>query len=162
MIVVADASPLHYLVLIHAAEVLPALYTSVLAPQTVVDELKATGAPGAVGAWIARPPAWLEIRPDPPLDPTLGLLDPGERAAITLAVSVHADRLLIDDWDGRAEAERRHLLVTGTLGVLARAHQIQLLDFEVALARLSQTNFYLSKQLVDAIRRRLSTGQKQP
>ena len=33
MIVVADASPLHYLVLIQAADILPALYTRVLAPQ---------------------------------------------------------------------------------------------------------------------------------
>ncbi|MGO8788155.1 MAG: DUF3368 domain-containing protein [Terriglobia bacterium] len=162
MIVVADASPLHYLVLIHAAEILPTLYTRVLAPQTVVDELTRPGTPGAVGAWIAQAPAWLEIHPDPPLDPTLALLDPGERAALSLALLVHADRLLIDDWDGRAEAQRRHLLVTGTLGVLARAHQLQLLDFDVALARLSQTNFYLSKQLVDSIRHWLLTGQKQP
>ena len=102
---------------------------------------------------IASPPA--------PPDPTLALLDPGERAALSLALLLRADRLLIDDWDGRAEAKRRHLLVTGTLGVLARAHQLQLLDFDVALSQLSQTNFYLSKQLVDSIRHWLLTGQKQ-
>jgi len=46
--------------------------------------------------------------------------------------------------------------VTGTLGILAKAHQHQLVDFEVALARLSQTNFYVSAQLIDVMRRRLS------
>jgi predicted nucleic acid-binding protein len=65
---------------------------------------------------------------------------------------------LIDDWDGRAEAERQHLLVTGTLGVLAKAQQHQMVDFEAALARLIQTNFYVSAQLIDVMRRRLSTG----
>jgi predicted nucleic acid-binding protein len=162
MIVVADSSPLHYLVLIQAADILPTLYTRVLAPQMVIDELRRAGAPGAVAAWIAHPPAWPEVHPDPPRDPALALLDPGESAALSLALQVHADRLLIDDWDGRAEAQRRHLLVTATLGVLARAHQLQLLDFDVALARLAQTNFYLSKQLVDSIRRWLLLGKNQP
>jgi uncharacterized protein len=105
-------------------------------------------------------PEWCEILPDPPPDPAFRLLDPGERAAIALALSVHADRLLIDEWSGRAEAERRHLLVTGTLGVLAEAHLHHLLDFETALARLRQTNFYISAELVDDIRRRLSTEEE--
>jgi predicted nucleic acid-binding protein len=95
------------------------------------------------------------VRPDPPSDPGLAFLDAGESAAIALAVSLQAERLLIDDWDGRAEAMRRHLLVTGTLGVLVNAHQHGLLDFEKALARLSKTNFYLSTELVDLMRRRL-------
>jgi len=43
MIVVADSSPLHYLVLVQAADILPALYTRVLAPQTVLDELRRAG-----------------------------------------------------------------------------------------------------------------------
>jgi predicted nucleic acid-binding protein len=158
MTVVADTAPLHYLVLIGAADVLPPLYTRVVTPQTVLEELSEPGAPDAVKTWIANPPAWLEVRADPPSDPTLALLDPGERAAIALAQSLNADRLLIDDWDGRAEAERRHLLVTGTLGILAEAHRHQVVDFEAALARLIQTNFYVSARLIDVMRRRLSTG----
>ena len=98
------------------------------------------------------------MRPDPPSDVTLSFLDPGESAAISLAVALHAERILIDDWDGRTEALRRHLRVTGTLGVLILAHQRGLLDFERALARLSQTNFYLSAELVQLVRRRLSGG----
>jgi predicted nucleic acid-binding protein len=65
---------------------------------------------------------------------------------------------LIDDFDGRAEAVRRNLRVTGTLGVIVLAHQRGLLDFEAALARLRQTNFYLSAELVQLVRRRLSGG----
>ena len=139
MIVVADTSPLNYIILIGAADVLQPLYTSVVVPQTVADELIASRTPPAVRTWIAKRPAWLHILPDPPSDPTLSALDPGERAAIALAVSVHASRLLIDDFDGRAEAERRSLRVTGTLGVLVAAHRSGLLDFNEAVARLSNT-----------------------
>jgi len=122
MIVVADAGPLHYLVLIGAVDALGPLYACVLVPQTVAGELQETNTPPAVRAWITQPPVWCEIRPDAPFDPALQFLDVGEHAAITLALSVGADRLLIDEQARRAEAERRHLLVTGTLGVLAEAH----------------------------------------
>jgi predicted nucleic acid-binding protein len=94
--------------------------------------------------------------PDP--SPALQFLDAGERAAIALALSVGADRLLIDEQAGRAEAERRHLVVTGTLGVLAEAHRARLLDFEIALAQLRRTNFYVSDKVVDRARRQLATG----
>jgi len=153
MIVVADAGPVHYLVLIDAVDALQPLYDRILVPQTVAGELGAANAPATVRAWIAQPPAWCEIRPDPPFDPALRFLDAGESAAITLAFSVNADRLLIDEQAGRAEAERRHLLVTGTLGVLAEAHRAGLLDFETALAQLRQTNFYVSADLIAHVRR---------
>jgi predicted nucleic acid-binding protein len=157
MTVVADAGPLHYLVLIGAVNVLQPLYRRVLVPQTVARELQDTSTPATVRAWIAQPPEWCEIRPDPPVNPALRFLDAGEQAAITLALSVNADRLLIDEQAGRTEAERRHLLVTGTLGVLAEAQRAWLLDFETALAQLRQSNFYLSADLVDSVRRRLSS-----
>ena len=160
MIVVADTGPLHYLVLIGAVDVLHPLYGLVVVPYTVAKELQDASTPSTVRAWMAQPPDWCEIRPDPPSDPTLRFLDPGERAAILLALSVDAKRLLIDEQAGRAEAERRHLTVTGTLGVLAEAHLNHLLDFETALEQLRHTNFYLSATLVDTVRRRLLTGQR--
>ena len=61
----------------------------------------------------------------------------------------------MDDLDGRIEAERRNLKVTGTLGILVEAHRRGLLDFDNALARLSGTSFYLSPRLVDMVRRLL-------
>jgi predicted nucleic acid-binding protein len=60
---------------------------------------------------------------------------------------------------GRAEGERRHLRVTGTLGILAEAHQQHVVDFESSLVRLRQTNFYMSEKLVDRVRRLVSTGK---
>lgn len=160
MIVVADTGPLHYLALIGEVNVLAPLYARVLVPTAVVEEMRQPETPTVVRDWISQPPDWLALRPDPPPDPTLRLswLDPGEGAAISLALSVDAERILIDDWDGRAEAVRRNLKVTGTVGVLVLAHRRGLLDFETALARLSRTNFYLSAELVRLVRRRLSGG----
>jgi|ERR1700733_12857453 predicted nucleic acid-binding protein len=85
MIVVADAGPLHYLVLIGAVDVLPPLYTRVLVPETVAAELQDAHTPATVRAWIARPPQWCEIRPDPS-DPALGFLDAGEPADLVARV----------------------------------------------------------------------------
>jgi predicted nucleic acid-binding protein len=116
-------------------------------------------APAIVRQWIAQPPQWCEIRPDPPFDPAPSFLDAGERAAIALTFSVDADRLLIDEQAGRAEAQRRYLSVTGTLEVLAEAHRARLLDFEVALAQLRRTNFYLSDNLIATVRRQVSSGE---
>lgn len=158
MIVVADAGPLHYLVLIGAVHVLEPLYGRVLAPEAVVHELQDAKTPPIVRAWIGQVPAWCQIHPDPPADPTLNFLDAGERAAIGLALSIDAERLLIDEQAGRGEAQRRHLLVTGTLGVLADAHRSGLLDFETTLIRLRQTSFYVSATVVERVRRRLFTN----
>lgn len=128
-----------------------------LVPQTVAGELREAATPAAGRTWIAQPPEWCEIRPDPAPDPALQFSIPAN-AAIALALYHHAERLLIDEWEGRAEAERRHLRVTGTLGILAEAHRRRLLDFEPVLAMLRDTNFYLSPELLDRVRRNLSTG----
>jgi predicted nucleic acid-binding protein len=162
MIVIADTGPLNYLVLIGEVDVLPSLFTRVLVPEAVVNELRAAGAPAAVRTWVAQPPAWLEARPDPPPDPTLAFLDPGESAALTLAQLLNADELLIDDRAGRAEAARRHLRVTGTLGVLADAHLAGLVDFDQAITRLHSTNFRLDPDVERLVRRRISAQRKEP
>ncbi|MBV9156565.1 MAG: hypothetical protein JO097_09910 [Acidobacteriaceae bacterium] len=148
----ADASPLHYLTLIDAVNVLQPFYGRVLVPQTVALELQNPNTPGRVRAWITQPPPWCQIEADPKADPTLAFLDPGESAAIALALSILADRLLIDDLAARREAQRRQLQVTGTVGVLAAAHRAQLLDLEKSLARLRTTSFRLHPDIVEQVR----------
>ena len=82
MLVVADTGPLHCLVLIGQANMLATLYKRVLVPATVVEEMLGPATPDAVRGWISRPPAWLEVRPDPPPDATQSRVDRGESAAI--------------------------------------------------------------------------------
>jgi predicted nucleic acid-binding protein len=50
IVVVADTSPLNYLIQIHGDHVLPALYARVFVPEAVVDELSHPHAVAAVRA----------------------------------------------------------------------------------------------------------------
>ncbi|HEX3582766.1 MAG TPA: DUF3368 domain-containing protein [Thermoanaerobaculia bacterium] len=75
-------------------------------------------------------------------------LDAGERAAIALAEREHADLLLIDDADGRREAQRRRIRVTGLVGVLIAAAERDLIDVAETLRRLDVTNFYIDESLI--------------
>jgi len=105
-VVIADTSPLNYLVLIDEIEVLPKLYGRILIPSAVFTELADPGAPLAVRAWVSSKPSWIEIRDSRHLsaDPALDELDGGERAAIVLAMSEKDALLVIDEAAGRLEA----------------------------------------------------------
>jgi len=109
MIVVADTSPLRYLVLIERHHLLPALYGRVFIPPAVAEELDHEGAPAVVHTWLAGRPSWLEIRqPSHTLEPEVDL-DRGEQQAIALAGEVDADSLLVDEWDARDAVTRPYL-----------------------------------------------------
>jgi predicted nucleic acid-binding protein len=85
MIVVADASPICYLLLIGHIDLLQRLFAQVMIPQAVRDELSAEGAPAIVRTWIAHPPSWLQIQyATTTPDASLGRLHLGEREAIRL------------------------------------------------------------------------------
>jgi len=62
MIVVADTTPLRYLVVIEREHLLPALYGRVIIPPAVAQELNHESTPDVVRAWIGTRPSWLEIR----------------------------------------------------------------------------------------------------
>ena len=153
MIVVADSGPLHYLILLEHVDLLQRFYGQVLVPEPVASELAATGAPGIVREWITKPPTWVDVRPIAPeaVAAITDDLDLGERAAIALAETVHADLLLIDEAAGRAEAKRRHLRVTGTLGVLRAGAEQGFVDVPDLLDRLKTTSFYLDEALVNTV-----------
>lgn len=154
MIVIADTSPINYLIWIGEIEILPKLYGKILVPLSVCDELRRELAPETVRSWIARPPAWLEMRvpgQKPDADLLRADLDEGERDAILLAQELGADELIIDDMDGRREAQRRHLPVTGTVGVLRAAAKVGLLNLRNAFDKLGQTNFHIAQDILDRI-----------
>ena len=153
MIVVADSGPLHYLILLEHTELLRRFYGQVLVPEAVAAELSAAAAPAVVREWITKPPTWVEVRPVPSdaVSMITADLDLGERAAIALAETLHADLLLIDESAGRAEAKRRHLRVTGTLGVLRAGAEKGVVNVPELLERLKATSFYLDETLLSAV-----------
>jgi predicted nucleic acid-binding protein len=52
-VVVADPSPLNYVVLLGCVDILRQLYSRVVVPAAVFRELNAEGSPAAVAAWIS-------------------------------------------------------------------------------------------------------------
>jgi predicted nucleic acid-binding protein len=131
-VVIADTSPINYLILIGQIDILPLLYTHLVIPWDVYTELTDIGAPLQVRRWAAQLPAWLEVRQSPDRDASLMDLDAGESAAIALAKLESEVLLLIDESSGRPEAARRGIPNTGTLGVLRRAATESLLDLPCA------------------------------
>jgi predicted nucleic acid-binding protein len=151
-VVVADTSPLNYLILIEAIDLLPRLYGRIVIPVEVLNELIDVGAPRRVSEWALKLPNWVEVRSLPlSNDPALSLLDLGESCAILLAQSEAEVLLLIDDAAGRLEASRRGIPNTGTVGVLRAASIARLVDLPSALARLVATNFRISRPLLDGL-----------
>lgn len=147
MIVVADTSPLNYLILIEQTDILPALFGQVVIPRAVCDELLDIGAPAAVRQWMDRLPAWLEVRTPSRLLELKGL-DRGERDAIVIAEDIGAERLIMDDRRGHQEARKRGIQTIGTLALLQLAAAASLLDFELAIQRLQQTSFFITPSLL--------------
>ncbi|MGD0547765.1 MAG: DUF3368 domain-containing protein [Terracidiphilus sp.] len=152
MIVVADTSPINYLVLIGHIDILPIFYGRVLIPPSVWSELQDIQTPEAVTKWVSQAPEWLEVRSLIGVpDASLNFLDQGEREAIALAEELHAYRLIADETLARTEAIRRKLSVIGTLGVLRNAANSGLLSLPEALAKLQRTSFYVAPELIRSL-----------
>ncbi len=83
-VVVADTSPLNYLILLHAIDVLRQLYGIVVVPRQVIVELADPAAPDAVRTWASDLPSWIDVRDAVVGDGEMEHLDLGERAAILL------------------------------------------------------------------------------
>ncbi len=141
--IVADTTPLNYLVLIQAADILPSLYRRVLIPPAVSAELAHANNPHCrARAWISQPPQWLEVVGlKQPVDPALAHLDAGEREAISLASELQAILLLMDERDGVIIARHRGLKVVGTLAALDLAASHGLIDLQIMFDRLRATTF---------------------
>ena len=150
MIVVADTTPLNYLILIEAIEVLHALFGRVYAPPTVMQELSHPRGPQSVRAWASSPPEWLAVQEPTQIDETFPkMLHKGEVEAISLAQELRADWVLIDERKASREAERRGLRVAGTLGILEEAGARNLFDYEKGKERLvNETSFYVTDDVL--------------
>jgi predicted nucleic acid-binding protein len=171
MTVVCDMGPLQYLILIGCDHILSDLYDRVLTPTVVVEkEMSDPRTPAPVRAWAQSPPDWLEVR-DPtqvlhiPTLGTTGVRGDGDRAAISLAIEVQADYVLMDDTKARKQVVVKakeyglKMQPVWMLEVLAEAAERGLVaDLEQKLEHLEQrTPFYVgnqARQVLDAMLRR--------
>jgi predicted nucleic acid-binding protein len=149
-VVVSDTTPLNYLILIGKIDVLPRLFNKVLIPPAVIRELGHPRTPAPVSAWARSLPQWVDVvAPQTELHLGLGA---GEDEAISLAVELGL-AILMDEQAGWAVAEKRGVLVLGTLAILNIADANGWLEFEDAISQLSATNFRFSEALLEKVRR---------
>jgi predicted nucleic acid-binding protein len=148
--VVSDTSPINYLCQIGEIDLLPRLFSEVLIPPAVMAELRHPRAPQPVAIWLSSLPQWAKIQAPLALQPNLGL-DPGETEAISLAIELRLEAVLIDERAGRLVAEGRGITAIGTLAILNAADLHGLVDLEVAIQQLRRTNFHVDRATLDAL-----------
>ena len=123
MIVVADTSVVINLCCVGQGGLLRQLFGEIVIPPTVAAEFArlASSAPRFAGLTLPE-----GIRQQAPttlpalLRSAIGL-DPGEAAALALAVEIHADAVLLDERRGREAASQLGLRAIGILGLLIQA-----------------------------------------
>jgi len=153
-LVISDSSTLIHLAKIDRLALLKEFFGVITVPpavwQEVVEEGK--GRPGATDVTAARDAGWIQIRK--PTDMRLlrilkSELDKGESEALTLAVEVHADLLLIDESEGRRIAKIYDIPKTGVVGILMRAKREGLIEsFSHELDRLrNEGGFWIADTL---------------
>ena len=125
MVVISDTSCLSALIRVGHLHILKSLFGSIIIPQKVADELRRLTDFGVDIAdfdsaeWIVT-----QQPTDLPLLKRLLLqLDEGEAHAITLAVELSADWLIIDELKGRKVASTLAINITGLAGILILAKQ---------------------------------------
>ncbi len=152
MIVIADTSPLNYLILIGEENLLPKLFGRVIIPNAVFDELQNAGASAEVQDFANNLPEWIEVRKTAlTAAPSLDHLDAGERDAILLAQELSADLLLVDDKQARQTAFDLGINITGTVGILDRAARENMIDLKTVIKKLQKTSFRIADDVVQKI-----------
>lgn len=117
MLVVSDTSAITNLIQLNQLHLLKKLYSEVLIPIKVFEELSIYENQGA----ILDNQEWIEVRSvkDKKLVKILEThLDSGEAEAIVLAKELQVDLLIIDERKGRIIAEEYGLKIIGLLGIL--------------------------------------------
>ena len=158
-VVVADTTPLNYLILIGRTDILGSLFGEVLIPSAVLAELRHPKAPEAVERWLQTPPAWLRVMQVRHLDETVQL-GKGETEAISLALEQRLKLVLMDERRGRMAAETRGLMAVGTLNLIDLADERRLCNGIELLDDLRQTTFRADAELLKRFEARMQARWK--
>jgi predicted nucleic acid-binding protein len=150
--IVIDAAPLISLVAaLGDLKVLQSLYSQVLVPFEVCQEILVGGSSGFAVAefdaasWLQK---WLNpLEISPPL--LSSSLDRGEAAVIQLAINEKIPTVCIDETVGRRFAKLNGLLLTGSIGILLRAKKEGYsFSMQEAIERMKNRGIRLSEKVV--------------
>ena len=157
MIVVADTGPIIALATLDRIDLLGVFGADILVPPRVRRELlskpesETREIEQALGSLI-------QVREVPPLGATtkdaVDRLDPGERDALGLAAALDEETLLVmDDQAGRRVARQLDCSVTGVIGILLRAKELDRIEAVTPLLESMQSQgYWLSDEIIDHAR----------
>lgn len=153
MLVVSDTSPLSNLALIGRLDLLHEQFSEVLMPPAVSRELSVLQDPVArLALTKAVADGWLvemALPREAPFPEELQGLDPGETEALRLASFLSAERVLMDEREGRLRASALGIRTIGVLGVLLvgkRDGKVASIKAEMNLLR-QEAGFFISPDL---------------
>jgi len=152
-IAIADSGPLIGLARIGQLELLPRIFSEIIAPTEVWHEVTEKGR-GMPGAYEISQVKWIKIQnPSSQLVQPLSILvDAGEAQAIALAQTTLSCIILLDDARARKIAARLGLKQIGTIGLLLRAKRMGLIEkIKPHIEALIQNGIYIRRQLIDAV-----------
>jgi predicted nucleic acid-binding protein len=151
--IVCNAGPLIALAGVGKLSLLERVYSRVLIPEAVYEEL--TGARRFAQQSELFQLPWLGRRKVEAMSESLlrAELGRGETETIALACQTKADRVLMDERKGRRIAQLVYgLNVTGTGGVLLAAKEAGLIkEIRPIMEQMRSHGYYLSKRLVEGI-----------
>ena len=116
------------------------LFHDVMVPPAVAQEVKRATLPD----WVTVVPLMLPL-PDTASQPGLGR---GETEAISLALEIKPERIILDDGAARSLATTHGLRVVGVLGILLVAKNLGLItDVRSNVDALRAASFWVSPQV---------------
>jgi predicted nucleic acid-binding protein len=151
---VVDTSPLIFLAKLDRLDLLRKGAEEILIPPAVLEEVRAH-ADDAARIIEEALHSWLHVRAvrdHRMVEVLMADLDFGEAEAIALAKELAADRVIMDDLDGRRFARRIGVTAVGTLGLLLAARlrgEIESLRGEIE--RLRAGGFRVGEALIKAV-----------
>jgi uncharacterized protein len=153
--VVANSSVLIALSSIQRLTLLSDDFVKVYIPEAVWDEVVNKGI-GKSGSEEIKNASWVEIRKITNKDLVTALnefLDLGEAEAISLAIEMAADIVLLDEKDARLIAVKYNLMPLGSVGILIRAKkQGKITGLKIELDKLiSDGNFRISPEIYNRV-----------
>ena len=151
MIVVSDTSTITNLYQVDRLDLLRSLYGMIIIPPAVRRELYRIEGQEEVIEKLG----WIQTeypKNQSLITELLEELDLGESEAIALAIELKADYLIIDEYKGRAIADKKGVKIVGLLGVLIAAKRIGHLQAVKPLIDKIQINgFRLNRSLIDKV-----------
>lgn len=155
MIVVSDNSPISSLLRIGKLDLLTKLYGKVIIPKAVYDELKVLASQN-IDIEAIDNANWLEIREvtsSEILNDLKKSLGAGEAEAISLAIELKADVLLMDERKGRKTAKSLGINILGLFGLFLEAKEKGfLIEVKSLIDQLIQEKIiWVSQDLYDKV-----------